>query len=231
MRALAFLLISAAVLGCACGGHAPAGISQHEPWYTQGDPDKRPFASRKNTMITLSPSKAAFEIPKDWVEWYDKFGNNLHLTRQEIDAAARGDGEWYTEFASVCNAALPFDHCSAHVGLFGWPKASAIDLQVRVYDLEEEENAVASRIKDAGIADIKRFSGSEPVLKQESVNSWQRIFFSFNRSYGDYFGTAHVDFRQRRFENRTFVFVFMYIGEKNDMEKEIASILASFEVP
>ena len=228
-RLLIFLLIPAAALGCSRGWRAPAKITPHGPWYSQLDPDKYPFASREDTTITLFPSKATFEVPRKWLEWHDKFGDNLHLTRPEIEAVARGHGDFTTEYASVCNAALPFDRCSAHVGRFGWGSSGGPDLQVRVYDLEEE-HAAESRIKDAGIADIKRFSGKDPEFKQAD-STWRCILFSFHRSYGDYWGTAHVDFRIRQFENRTFVFVFMYAKEEYEAKEEIASILDSFEVP
>src|SRR5215831_14402552 len=112
MRSLGLLLVPVAVLGCSSAGTRQK-IAQHEPWYTNGDAGKRPFASRQDTTITLRPSEATFKVPQSWVEWYEEFGNNFHLTRMEIDAVARGDGDWDTEFASVCNAVLPFDRCSA----------------------------------------------------------------------------------------------------------------------
>jgi hypothetical protein len=162
------------------------------------------------------------------VDWHLKFGNNFHLTHKQLDAVAKGAGEWDTEYASVCNAALPFDRCAAHVGGEGWGKAvSFADLQVRVYDLAEAPAAVEERIKREGVADIERFSGRLPALEGETDGPWRRTRLSYEVFYGDYGGTAHVDFRVGRCGDRTFVFVFMY-ADYNPKQKTIKVILDSF---
>lgn len=115
---------------------------------------------------------------------------------------------------------------------WGWGRQGVAysDLQVRVYELEETVETAERRIKAEGIADIKRFSGKEPVFEQELDAQWRRTLLSFPRFYGDYGATAHVDFRVRQFDNRTFAFVFMYTSYQSQ-EKAIASILGSFGVP
>jgi hypothetical protein len=207
-------------------------VIQHDPWYTDNDPSRRPFASRHETTITLQPSKASFTIPQSWVEWHQRSGNNLHLTHAQLDAVARGEGEWDTEFASVCNAVFPFDRCCAHVGGEGWGRKSVsyTDLQVRVYELEESLRDVEIRINKDGVADVNRFSGHDPDLKQDLEAKWRQTVLSYVRFYYDYGATAHVDFRVRQFDRQTFVFVFMYTNS-NEHEKTITSILESFEVP
>lgn len=231
MRLLPILLTSVAILGC--GPPRLPQVIQHEPWYTNGDPTKRPFASRDESTITLHPSEASFKIPQSWVERYNQYANNFHLTLVELDAVARGDGEWDTEYASVCNAVLPFDRCCAHVGGEGWAGqgGSFGDLQVRVYELDDAPKDVERRICGEGIADIKRFSGKAPMLKQDIKAPWRRTLLGFERFYWDYGGLARVDFRVRQFEKRTFVFVFMYTGDymgDESQENAIASILDSF---
>lgn len=227
MRSLQVLLVA---LAGALAFQPPPAVKQHEPWYTKADPAKRPFATRKDTTITLRPSGATFRIPRAWVEWHDQFGNNLHLTRAQLDAVARGDAEWDTEYASVTNAVLPFDRCCAHVGDDGWGLRSVSfgDLQVRVYDLDDTPETVERRINAEGVADVKRFTGKAPVIKQDLKLGWRRTVLSSDRYYVDYGATANVEFRVRRLGKRICVFVLMYANAPSRPEKAIASILDSF---
>jgi hypothetical protein len=48
-----------------------------------------------------------------------------------------------------------------------------------------------------------------------------------NCFYGDYGGIAHVEFRLRRFDGRTFVLVFLY-ADSRGQQGDIAAILESF---
>ena len=143
-----------------------------------------------------------------------------------------GAGEWDTEYASVSNAVLPFDRCCAHLGEEGWGRQAASygDLQVRVYDLDDAPQNVERRVAAKGVADVERFAGKGPMVRQDLAPSWRRTVLSFDRDYGDYGGTANVDFRVRGFGKRTLVFVFMY-SNCHSHEREIASVLASVHVP
>jgi hypothetical protein len=229
MRYLSLLTFALVSLACPGPRPQPTQILQHEPWNSQADPATRPWAIRDGTTITLRPSGATFKVPKDWLEWHDKFGNNFHLTHQQLDAVARGDGDWDTEYASVCNAVLPFDRCAAHVGGEGWGKQGVAwsDLQVRVYDLDEAIEDVERDMEKKGVADVERFSGKVPKMERDAKGDWRRTMLSFDRWYGDYGGTAHVDFRVRRCGDHSFVFVFMYVDIK-DTEDDIRCILESF---
>jgi hypothetical protein len=212
----------------------PPRVIQHEPWFINGDPAKRPFASRHGTTITLEPSKASLIIPDSWTEWYEERGNNIHLTREQIDCVARGDGEFHTEFASVCNTVLPFDRCSLHAGGEGWGRehVAGIDFWMRAYDLQEAPEAVELRIAGEGLADAKRLSRKTPVLTRDLKSQWRQTCLAFEVFYFDgahaFMGTAIVDFRIQRFEKQTFAFVFMY-SDYQPHGNEIASILASFK--
>ena len=79
------------------------------------------------------------------------------------------------------------------------------------------------------MADIRRFLGCDPQVVSDASGPWRKVALSFWLFYGDYGGTAHVEFRLRRFGDRTFVFVFMYVIENPD--KTIAGILDSFRPP
>jgi hypothetical protein len=202
---------------------------QHPPWNSGVDAADLPFAERKETSIVLRPSGASFKVPPDWVEWYAEFGNNFHLTRRQLDAVARGDGEWDTEYASVCNAALPFDCCGVHAGREGWGAegASFGDLQLRLYHLNEPADGLTQEIEARATADARRWTGRAPEVESQGGGPWRKTVVSFPLWYGDYGGTAVVDFRTRQVGARTFVFVFMYT-DYQDQQKTIDGILASF---
>ena len=208
---------------------SPAPIIQHAPQSSNKGPAVRPSAVRDGALIKLLPSGATLKVPSDWVEWNRKFGNNFHLTHQQLDAVAMGAGDWDTEYASVCNAVLPFDGCAAHLGDDGWGEkgVSYADLQVRVYQLDDAPETVERWIETDGKADIWRFSRASPVLERDGKSLWRRTMLSFWVSYGDYGGKANVDFRARRFGDQTFVFVFMY-SDFQSQDEAITGILESF---
>ena len=66
----------------------PARFEQHPLWTSEEDPATRPFATLKERTITLHPSEATFLIPQDWLDWQQRFGNNLHLSHKQLDAVA-----------------------------------------------------------------------------------------------------------------------------------------------
>ena len=177
---LLYMLLKPFAVRARSGLQSPTKVTQHEPWHTNGDPAKRPSATREDKKIILRPSGATFRIPQEWVEWHERFHNSLHLTREQLDAVARGDGEWDTEYASVSNTVLPFDRCCAYVGDEGWGRqgVSYGDLQVRIYRPRRCAQAVETRIKAEGVADIKRFSGMAPLLKQDLEAKWRRTALS-----------------------------------------------------
>ncbi len=82
--------------------------------------DAERYATRVGRTTHLHPSDATFQIPQDWLDWNAEFHNNLHLTHRELRKVRIGFGEWDYEYARVVNAALPFEHCAAHVGGEGW---------------------------------------------------------------------------------------------------------------
>src|SRR5262249_469798 len=144
------LVLLAAALSVRWRVMAQKEVEQHSPWKSKKDSGTRPSATREGRTITLKPTGASFKRPKDWAEWYEELKRNFQLTNKQLDAVAKGAGEWDTEYASVCNAVLPIDRCAAHVGGDGWGKESVsfADLQVRVYELGDTPEAIERAIKE-----------------------------------------------------------------------------------
>jgi len=187
------------------------------------------FATFQCDTITLHPTKAAFHISEEMFEWFVRFKNNLHLSRAELAKVEHGAGEWDTEYGVVCNAALPFARCCAHVGEEGWGEngVSFADLQVRVYVLDKTLDDVGHDIADKAAAKAKEITKAPAKLATDNNDSWRRWDLAYDRWYGDYGATAHVDFRARQFGHHTVVFAFMYTNEKAQ-DVKIRAMLKSF---
>jgi hypothetical protein len=187
---------------------------------------KSPFATREGTTIVLQPSGFRFAIAQDWVNWYDQFGNNLHLTAKELDRVGHGAGEWDDEYARVCNAIFPFDRCAAHIGSEGWGKegVSYTDLQVRVYDLESPLKEIEANMAQKSPAEIGLLIGGFVQVQKGENDGWPQTILSYGRFYYDYGDTAHVDIRLKQFGKKTIAFVFMYTDYQ---EKVITDMLHS----
>src|ERR1700674_3493367 len=110
-------------------------------------------ASRSGRTVILHPSEASFDIPTDWIAWYGKFHNNLHLSEKELALVEIGAGEWDTEYAKVVNSAMRFQDCVAHVGGEGWGKdgSSFGDVQLRVYLTPLSEEQVHQSVSAQGL--------------------------------------------------------------------------------
>jgi hypothetical protein len=191
-----------------------------------------PQAIRSGRQIRLKPVDLTFEIPQDWLDWYEKenLSNNLHLSLEELEAVKEGAGEWDTEFASVVNSLLPFDHCAAHIGGEGWGNegVSYGDLQARVYIVDETLDQVKDRIESEGVAQVRKLTGQDNRVDRDDRTIWHKRILAFHRWYYDYGSTAYVDFRLRQFDEQTVVLVFMYTAFQSQ-EEDIMFILDSFD--
>lgn len=183
-----------------------------------------PCAVLQENRISLPQSKVKFEVPHKWLEWQAQFGNNFHLTRWQLYRVETGGGEWDSEYAQVTNAVLPFENCAVHAGGEGWGlrAVSFADLQMRAYTGNWELMEVRQRVLDQGLPEAKTVGG-DALFSSAMRGDWQRDSISYNLFYGDYGGTAHVDFYSRRIDGKTVVLVFMY--ESTD---EVDQILDSF---
>jgi hypothetical protein len=226
MRYASLLLLT---LACGCG---PSTRQLQLPPAPTIKPHtaKSPFATRQGSTIVLRPSGLQFQVPKDWIDWYDQFGNNLHLTAKELDQVGHGAGEWDDEYARVCNAVLPFDRCAAHVGGEGWGKnaVSYDDLQLRVYDLDDPVKKVEESIAGQTPDQIGKLIGGSVQVQQSDKDGWRRIVFSYARFYHDYGATAHVDIRLKQVGATVIAFVFMYTDYQSH-ERTITDMLQSVE--
>jgi RNA polymerase sigma factor (sigma-70 family) len=195
-------------------------------------PEKTCFSTRQGNTITLHPEGATFRVSDIMLNWFARFKNNLHLTRKELAKVENGAGDWDTEYGLVCNAALPFSRCYAHVGEEGWGPdgASFADLQVRVYVLEKTLDQVKRLIEERGEAKVKEITKKAPTVTTGDTGGWKRWQLAYERWYGDYGGTAYVDFRARQFDGDTVVFVFMYTKywPQKRQEGQIRAMLESF---
>jgi len=203
---------------------------------TQGQTDAAPTdrATRSELTITLHPSEANFSIPAEWLSWYKKYHNNLHLTSKQLDSVRVATGEWDTEYATVVNSVLPFEDCVAQVGGEGWGKdgVSFGDVQLRVYSTQLSEEQLKVLVSVDGLSAAERFGSHASLLPIADVDLWHRTSLKYELFYQDYGGTARVDFFTTIYEGKTFVLVFMYCDTgRFGAAEEVGSILRSFRFP
>jgi hypothetical protein len=185
----------------------------------------------------------AFRIPEDWLAWDRQFHDNLHLSRGELEKVKDGAGEWDTEYGQVVNAALPFEDCAAHVGGEGWGLQgdSFGDLQMRGYLSDRSKQQLEKQISEGGFAAARalpnapserqldalfpRHSDAPPTIERSKAGAWDKVVITYLLWYGDYGGTAHVEFYLRSVNGHTAVLVFMHAGGQNEA---IQQILQSF---
>ena len=195
------------------------------------------YATHQDRTIQLHPSNITFQVPQSWLEWDSEFHDNFHLTHRQLRSVRVGHGEWDSEYASVVNASLPFEDCAAHVGGegWGWQGVSFGDLQVRAYVTSLSENEVLARVKSQGFETAQSIAerqsgfgaGHQATFSASAEQQWQHAKISYPLWYGDYGGTAPIDFYVRDTGSYRLVIVLMGWGA----EGEAASILNSVTIP
>lgn len=195
------------------------------------------YATRQGRTIQLHPSNITFQVPQSWLEWDSEFHNNFHLTHRQLRSVRVGHGEWDSEYASVVNASLPFEDCAAHVGGegWGWQGVSFGDLQVRAYVTSLSENEVLARVKSRGFGTAQSIAdrqsgfgaGHQATFSASTEERWQHAKISYPLWYGDYGGTAPIDFYVRDTGHYRLVVVLMGWGA----EGEATSIVSSVVIP
>jgi hypothetical protein len=195
------------------------------------------FATRRGRTIQLHPSDIIFQVPQDWLDWDAQFHNNLHLSHRELRSVRTGHGEWDSEYGSVVNASLPFEHCAAHVGGegWGWQGASFGDLQVRAYITSLSRDDVLLRVKTQSLKVAQSIAerqggfaaGGRALFSTSTQQEWQHATITYPLWYGDYGGTAPIDFYVRDVGRYRLVLVFMGRGGENEKD----SILNSVTIP
>jgi hypothetical protein len=223
--ALLVLLIATSSMAVAWFGYSEVDVRT-------GDAGR--FASRSSRTIRLHPSDVTFQIPQEWLDWDAEFHNNLHLTHAQLRSVRLGHGEWDFEYGEVVNSALPFENCAVHVGGegWGWSGVSFGDLQVRAYISELRTRQILSAISAQGFKTAQRIAerehnGENSVsLSTSAKDNWQHVEISYPLWYGDYGGTARINFYVEDIGRFRLVMVFM-----GDDPNEKDSILNSVEVP
>jgi hypothetical protein len=175
-----------------------------------------PHAELSGNILTIHPTGMKMTIPQDWLEWNQKYSRNIHIKPNELRKVMIGSGEWDTEYANVVNAILPFESCAAHLGGEGWGRdgVSFGDLQMRLYVLRSDVGIVENAIRNAGLDMARTIDPKGAVIYQSGVVSpskqWRKITLAYNLFYGDYGGTAQVDFLIQRRGTTTTVIVLMH---------------------
>lgn len=194
------------------------------------------YATRQDRTIQLHPSNITFQVPQSWLEWDSEFHNNFHLTHRQLRSVRVGHGEWDSEYGSVVNASVPFEDCAAHVGGegWGWQGVSFGDLQVRAYVTSLSGNEVLGRVKSQGFKTAQSiaerqsgFGVGQATFSASIEQQWQHAKISYPLWYGDYGGTATIDFYLKDASRYRLVIVLMGWGA----EGEASSILNSVTIP
>jgi len=183
----------------------------------------RHFSTAEGRTVRMQPSGTAFEVPGGrWEGWY--------LNRTELDKAKGGKGEWYTEYARVANAALPFEACSVQTGTYLWNAPTFAGVTVRGYSLDSAAGETEDRIASKALTAARHLSRSSAVnasLTKSREKRWDRLLIAYDVWYGDYGGRANVDFYVTEVEGKSIVLVFMYADGNNNFSV-VQQILESF---
>ena len=192
---------------------------------TPAAPPPSPLISPLRATRTRPLLATIREGPRGDALFLDPPGLHVTLGAAESGRSYVGDAlehvrscndEWDREFALVANAALPFDRLVAHVGSEPFcGGVSYFDLHVRAYVLDEPVAIVARAVERAGKAEVARLDaerGAPPaaLVPRPEVAGFSRVAFSYERFYGDYGATAHVDAYLRAFDAGTVALVFFY---------------------
>jgi hypothetical protein len=220
------------VVGCSSSGNErkPAPKST-QPWRISLKEEDRLFSELQGTRVVLLPSRAHFSLPD---KWKDKDNNPIvYLRPGQLEAVANSEGEWATDYASVCNSIFPFDRCAVHAGRWHWGNGSGFgaDIQLRVYVLDDGVEKLRQDIIEKGSMDVLRKTGKQANARQEKAfGEWQRVILRFELWYDDYGGDAHLDCYLREFGHSTIAACFMY-SSSNMESPYIVEILNSFRLP
>jgi hypothetical protein len=149
--------------------------------------------------------------------------DDIHWRAAEI--VIRGKGRMVdhlpldSEYGSVVNASLPFEHCAAHVGGegWGWQGVSFGDLQVRAYVTSLSAEDVLLRVKMQGFRAAENIAEGQDgfatvgkaLFSASTDQGWQQATIAYPLGYGDYGGTAPIDFYVRNAGRYRLVLVFM----------------------
>jgi hypothetical protein len=178
------------------------------------------FSTSQGASVLLHPSGATLQLPIDW---------GASLTTKELQGVKQGKGEWYTEYAEVINAALPFSACSLEAGRFLWRQGAFRTVQMRAYVLHSTLSNIEARIATKGLTAAKALpypTARNAFVNKEETPQWHKISIGYDLNYVDYGGKANIEFYVTTHENWTVVLVFMHSGTTEP--DEVRQIINSF---
>jgi len=183
-------------------------------------------------VIRLDPARLSFTLPSDMVEWHRAVGSGIHLGSKALAAVHTAEGEWDTEFSLIVNSALSFKHCMAHCGDDGWGTEAVAfkDLQMRVYTFPVTTENTYDCLREQSRAAALCIVGDTIVLKEHVARKWKMLRIAYRASYGDYGGTAVIEFWKAAAQGMDIVCVFMYVDDGFTTAK-IEQIVASMQAP
>lgn len=178
-------------------------------------------ATRQGKVLIIAPLGRKLSVPAP-------FDGAVVLTRPaEMRGLETSSSEWNGAYATILNAALPFDACIAHLAEEGWQDGVSFgDVTMRLYAVRESEDEVARAIATGatsaahwvGCTPRSSFGASGWTENHERRGAWRRTAVSAQLWYGDYGGTARVDLRFRRKGEGTIVVAFFYEGAPREDE-------------
>lgn len=165
------------------------------------------------------------QVRNTWVERYAELGDNMHLSRAQLDAVRDGAIGWDAGLAAVIDAVFDFDDCAAQIGQEGWGAASTTtaDLHVRLYRFDETPEAVVARVMAMSWGDVD-------VTVDDNAAPWTTIHWVYpnaeqgpNSEQGE---LAHVEVRMLRFGATTAALVGLY-AELGDGYREFIAVAST----
>jgi hypothetical protein len=192
---------------------------------------RRPYSTLEDSTVRLIPSGASFKIPQNWVGMYRTDRNNAFFSPEELERARVGIGEWNRQYAEVINGTLPFENCSAQAGANRWENSPGVGIHMRAYVGKWSVEEVTKRVAGLGTAQVVNLDKnvSKVTFERITQGDWQVSTLTFYLSFGDYGGTARIDFFAHSFDKQTVVLVFMSIENDDTDKAQIQQIVNSFD--
>ncbi|HNG93911.1 MAG TPA: hypothetical protein PLB32_14015 [Acidobacteriota bacterium] len=180
-------------------------------------------------QIQILPAGEKFLIPSSWVDWHNKFQNNVHLSRAEIYATQNGIGEWDSEYSKVVNSVLPIADCIGQLGGegWGWSGVSYTDVQLKVFNSKLNPAELQTLCSTKALS-VARSLSSNATFQTQTVNTWQKSVIQFDLWFQDYGGTATVEFWIQSAKTGSLIFVFMHANGPEC--EEVSEILSSMGI-
>jgi hypothetical protein len=183
-------------------------------------------------VISIDSASLYFTLPADMAEWHRDVGSGIHLGSKALAAVQTAEGEWDTEFSLIVNSAVSFKHCMVHCGDDGWGAQAAAfkDLQMRLYTLPVTTENIYTCLLEQSRAAALGIVGDRMALTEHVVRKWKILRIAYRASYGDYGGTAVIEFWKKGAQGMDIICAFMYVDDGFTATK-IEQIVESIQAP